>query len=141
MSTLMTLARPILLYDNDCGICSRFAHIAERTSKGWIDTVGLFTRRGVTIKSDFFGPEDRPDDNFWLLVGAEWLGESHEGSPFSHLNNNLLHLHMMNTTMNRQQPKTIHTDMNSTMISLQHNNLSLRSNLKPKTTSHSQKQT
>ncbi len=45
---------------------------------------------------------------------------------------------MMNTTMNRQQRKTIHTDMNSTMISLQHNNLILRPNLKPKTTNHSQ---
>ncbi|OLD79011.1 hypothetical protein AUF62_00925 [archaeon 13_1_20CM_52_20] len=45
---------------------------------------------------------------------------------------------MMNTTMNRQQHKTIHTDMNRMMISLQHNNLILRPNLKPKTTSHSQ---
>ena len=40
--------------------------------------------------------------------------------------------------MNRQQRKTIHTDMNRTMISLQHHNLILRPNLKPKTTSHSQ---
>ncbi|HVH14475.1 MAG TPA: hypothetical protein VNA15_01995 [Candidatus Angelobacter sp.] len=40
--------------------------------------------------------------------------------------------------MNRQQRKTVHTDMNSTMISLQLNNLILRPNLKPKTTSHSQ---
>ena len=63
---------------------------------------------------------------------------SQHGSTLSHLNNNLLHLHMMNTTMNRQQRKTVHTDMNSTMISLQHNNLILRPNLKPKTTSHSQ---
>src|SRR5438309_11583114 len=63
---------------------------------------------------------------------------SQHGSTLSHLNNNLLHLHMMNTTMNRQQRKTVHTDMNSMMISLQHNNLILRPNLKPKTTSHSQ---
>src|SRR5207237_57446 len=62
------------------------------------------------------------------------------GSTLSHLNNNLLHLHMMNTTMNRQQRKTIHTDMNSMMISLQHHNLILWPNLKPKTTNHSQKQ-
>src|SRR6266700_4882871 len=62
---------------------------------------------------------------------------SQHGSTLSHLNNNLLHLHMMNTTMNRQQRKTIHTDMNGTIISLQHNNLILRPNLKPKTTSHS----
>src|SRR5437870_9610260 len=66
---------------------------------------------------------------------------SQHGSPFSHLNNNLLHLHMMNTTMNSQQRKTVHTDMNSMMISLQHNNLILRPNLKPKTTSHSQNET
>jgi len=45
---------------------------------------------------------------------------------------------MMNTTMNRQQRKTVQTDMSSMMISLQHNNLILRPNLKPKTTSHSQ---
>src|SRR2546421_12961932 len=64
---------------------------------------------------------------------------SQHGSTLSHLNNNLLHLHLMNTTMNRQQRKTVHTDMNSTMISLQHNNLILRPNLKPKTTNHSQK--
>src|SRR6266568_9407943 len=63
---------------------------------------------------------------------------SQHGSTLSHHRNNLLHLHMMNTTMNRQQRKTIHTDMNSTMISLQHHNLILRPNLKPKTTSHSQ---
>jgi len=77
-------------------------------------------------------------NNLILRPNLKWLGESHEGSPFSHLNNNLLHLHMMNSTMNRQQRKTVHTDMNSMMISLQHNNLILRPNLKPKTTSHSQ---
>src|SRR5437660_11889323 len=63
---------------------------------------------------------------------------SQHGSTLSHLNNNLLHLHMMNTTMNRQQRKTVHTDMNSMMISLQLHNLSLRPNLKPKTTCHRQ---
>jgi hypothetical protein len=38
---------------------------------------------------------------------------------------------MMNTTMNRQQRKTVHTDMSNMMISLQLNNLILRPNLKP----------
>src|SRR6266516_1811414 len=63
---------------------------------------------------------------------------SQHGSTLSHLNNNLLHLHMMNTTMNRQESETVHTDMNSMMLSLQHNNLILGPNLKPKTTNHSQ---
>ncbi len=66
--------RPILLYDNDCGICSRFAHIARRTSRGWVEPVGLFTRRGALIKSGFFGPSDRPDEMFWLLVGDVGYG-------------------------------------------------------------------
>jgi hypothetical protein len=75
------------------------------------------------------------------FVGAEWLGESHEGSPFSHLNNNILHLHMMNTTMNRQERKTVHTDMNNMMISLQLHNLILGSNFKSKNYKSQPKQT
>jgi hypothetical protein len=66
--------RPILLYDNDCGICSRFAHIARKTSNGWIDSVGLFTQRGARIKSGFFNPKDHPEDMFWLLVGDVGYG-------------------------------------------------------------------
>jgi hypothetical protein len=59
--------RPVLLYDNDCRICTRFAHLASSLSKGWVDTVGLFTDRGDRIKSEFFRPRDRPDEMFWLL--------------------------------------------------------------------------
>ncbi len=70
----MTLARPVLLYDNDCGICSRFARIAETTSKRWVETVGLFTSRGAMIKSEFFSPSDRPDEMFWLLLGDTAYG-------------------------------------------------------------------
>ncbi len=63
----MTSPRPVLLYDNDCRICSRFARFASSLSRGWVDTVGLFSDRGRRIKSDFFRPEDRPDEMFWLL--------------------------------------------------------------------------
>ncbi len=70
----VSLARPVLLYDNDCGVCTRFAHIASSLSKGWVDTVGLFTDRGVRIKSEFFRSEDRPDEMFWLLFGDTGYG-------------------------------------------------------------------
>src|SRR5437899_7907527 len=63
---------------------------------------------------------------------------SQHGSTLSHLNNNLLHLHMMNTTMNSQQRKTIQTDSSGMMIRFYLDNLILKPNLKPKTTSHSQ---
>jgi hypothetical protein len=66
--------RPVLLYDNDCGICTRFAHVASSLSKGWVDTVGLFTDRGAMIKSGFFRPGDRPDEMFWLLLGDTGYG-------------------------------------------------------------------
>src|SRR5437773_9934161 len=64
---------------------------------------------------------------------------SQHGSTLSHLNNNLLHLHMMNTTMNRQESKTVQTDMSSMMLSNQLDNLILRSNFKSKVTCHSQR--
>jgi hypothetical protein len=63
----MSAGRPVLLYDNDCGICTRFAQVASSLSKGWVDTVGLFTDRGARIKSKFFRLSDRPDEMFWLL--------------------------------------------------------------------------
>jgi hypothetical protein len=70
----MTPGRPVLLYDNDCGICTRFARVASSLSKGWVDTVGLFTDRGAMIKSEFFRPSDRPDEMFWLLFGDTGYG-------------------------------------------------------------------
>ena len=38
-------------------------------SKGWVDTVGMFTEKGKRIKSEFFRPSDRPDEMFWLRLG------------------------------------------------------------------------
>ncbi len=70
----MLLQHPILLYDNDCGICSRFARCARMTSRGWVETVGLFTEQGAKIKSAFFRSSDRPDEMFWLLLGDTGYG-------------------------------------------------------------------
>lgn len=64
----------MLLYDNDCSICSRFARLAYRSSRGWIDPVGLFTDRGSAIKAGFFHTSDEPDDMFWIIVGDTGYG-------------------------------------------------------------------
>jgi len=74
MRAEMGRARPILLFDNYCGICSRFARLVTRGSRNWIDTVGLSTSRGLRIKSEFFTARDRPDEMFWLLVGDAGFG-------------------------------------------------------------------
>lgn len=63
----MTRRAPVLLYDNDCGICTRFARLVENGSRGWVRPVGLHTREGVRIKVEFFTPTDRPDEMFWIL--------------------------------------------------------------------------
>ena len=39
-----------------------------------MDTVGLFTEKGARIKSEFFRPDDRPDEMFWLLFGDTGYG-------------------------------------------------------------------
>ena len=66
--------RPVLLFDNDCGVCSRFAHFAQKGSKGWVQIVGLSTERGLRVKSEFFNPGDNPDEMFWLLLGDTGYG-------------------------------------------------------------------
>ena len=66
--------RPILLFDNDCGVCSRFARLVMRGSKNWVETVGLTTSRGLRIKNDFFEARDRPDEMFWLLIRDTGFG-------------------------------------------------------------------
>jgi predicted DCC family thiol-disulfide oxidoreductase YuxK len=70
----MEHSRPILLFDNDCGICSKFARLVMRGSKNWVETVGLTTSRGLKIKNNFFEARDRPDEMFWLLIGDTGFG-------------------------------------------------------------------
>ncbi len=36
--------------------------------------MGLFTERGVAIKSEFFRLTDRPDEMFWILLGDTGYG-------------------------------------------------------------------
>lgn len=66
--------RPVLLFDNDCGLCTKFARLAQKGSRGWVEIVGLSTERGLRIKSEFFIMEDRPDEMFWLLLGNTGYG-------------------------------------------------------------------
>ena len=74
MGASSELSRPILLFDNDCGVCSRFAQLVRKGSKNWVEAVGLRTSRGFRIKSDFFEAKDNPDEMFWLLIGDVGFG-------------------------------------------------------------------
>jgi hypothetical protein len=67
-------SRPVLLFDNDCGVCSRFARLVRKGSRDWVEVVGLSTSRGFRIKSEFFEAKDNPDEMFWLLIGDMGFG-------------------------------------------------------------------
>ncbi len=67
-------SRPLLLFDNDCNVCTRFARLAEAASKRWVRPVGLHTEEGIGIKSSFFDPTDRPDEMFWVILGDAGFG-------------------------------------------------------------------
>lgn len=64
----------MLLYDNDCSLCTRFARLAEQASKKWVRPIGLHTEEGEIVKSNFFNPNDRPDEMFWILVDDTGFG-------------------------------------------------------------------
>ncbi len=39
-----------------------------------MEIVGLSTEQGLRIKFEFFSPEDKPDEMFWLLLGDTGFG-------------------------------------------------------------------
>ncbi len=74
MPTSSERSKPILLFDNDCGICSRFAQLVRKGSRNWVEPVGLWTGHGFRIKSEFFQTKDNPDEMFWILIGDRGFG-------------------------------------------------------------------
>ena len=55
---------PLLVYDNTCYYCSRFAMIASKLSRGWIRLVGHYSKEGEYINS-ILGLDAR--DMFWII--------------------------------------------------------------------------
>ncbi len=63
----------ILLYDNTCYHCSRFATLAARLTANKLTLVGLYSKEGDELKASF--PKYiNPYEMFWLIDGLDAYG-------------------------------------------------------------------
>jgi hypothetical protein len=63
------MKRPLLIYDNHCKPCSRFASIVQRLSRGWIIVIGHYSYQGEQFR-------DLPNarDMFWIIIDKQAYG-------------------------------------------------------------------
>jgi hypothetical protein len=76
MSSLSTLfRRPLLIYDDKCYSCTKFARIASRLSRGWIRIAGhYYSLEAKEAKSIIFPPGYDPSGMFWLVNASGAFG-------------------------------------------------------------------
>jgi len=63
-----------LIFDDNCGVCTRFAHIVHWLSKAKIALLGHHSEEGMRFKARYFRPEDRAEEMFWLVEGENFYG-------------------------------------------------------------------
>jgi hypothetical protein len=61
-------SRPLLIYDDKCSSCTRFAKTAGILSKGWIRTAGhYYSEEAIEAKKIIFPADYDPTKMFWLI--------------------------------------------------------------------------
>jgi hypothetical protein len=60
--------RPLLIYDDKCYSCARFARVASALSRGWIRVAGhYYSQEAIVAKEMIFPPEYDATKMFWLI--------------------------------------------------------------------------
>ncbi len=67
-------ARPVLIYDNFCGSCTKFAQFSRMLSRNRIYLVGHHTDEGQRIKSKVFPNGFDANTMFWMITGKGAFG-------------------------------------------------------------------
>jgi hypothetical protein len=69
MSSISSLfRRPLLIYDDKCYSCAKFAKTASMLSRGWIRTAGhYYSQEAKQVKGIIFPPNYDATDMFWLV--------------------------------------------------------------------------
>jgi hypothetical protein len=70
MSTPMSSAfsRPLLIYDDKCSSCRKFAVLAKMLSRGWIRVAGhYYSREAMNAKKAIFPSNYDSTQMFWLI--------------------------------------------------------------------------
>ncbi|MEW5840809.1 hypothetical protein [Nitrososphaera sp.] len=61
-------ARPLLIYDDKCYSCTKFARLASALSRGWIRTAGhYYSQEAKEAKATVFPQGYDPTRMFWLI--------------------------------------------------------------------------
>ncbi len=68
MSVSQKFFRPLLIYDDKCSSCTKFARAAAALSRGWIRTGGhYYSQEAIEAKKIIFPAEYDPTRMFWLI--------------------------------------------------------------------------
>lgn len=65
---------PLLIYDDRCYLCGKFAHAANRLSHGWIEIIGHYSETGMLMKKRIFPEDIDPSTMFWLVKDRKAYG-------------------------------------------------------------------
>ena len=61
-------SQPLLIYDDKCSSCTKFANAAAKLSRGWIRIAGhYFSQEALDAKQTVFPPGYDPTKMFWLI--------------------------------------------------------------------------
>jgi hypothetical protein len=61
-------SRPLLIYDDKCSSCTKFAKTANILSRGWIHTAGhYYSQEAIKARKLVFPPDFDATKMFWLI--------------------------------------------------------------------------
>jgi len=64
----------LLIYDDTCYLCGKFAQTVRRLARGRIDVVGHYSKYGLSVKKKIFQADFDPNTMFWLVKEKQALG-------------------------------------------------------------------
>ena len=68
MSLSSMFSRPLLIYDDKCSSCTKFAKTANILSRGWIRTAGhYYSQEAIEARKLVFPPDFDATKMFWLV--------------------------------------------------------------------------
>lgn len=75
---------PVLIYDNHCRSCTKFAEISVKLSRGRIYATGHYTAEGMRIKGRTFPKQFSAESMFWLITENGAFGGRSGLLPLTH---------------------------------------------------------
>lgn len=65
---------PILIYDDTCYHCGRFANAVRRLSRGRIEVIGHYSKEGMSVKNKIFPEGFDSTTMSWLVKDKQAFG-------------------------------------------------------------------